>query len=317
MIPLVLRAQLRAMCGHRDTALDWKDLEGVHDMRVLSRRLRSTISDFKPYFRKASLPRLKLRKLANALGDVRDEDVALMALEELRAKAKGKAADGIELLAQERREHRKQTRAALKSAIEKSAVEEFRKEFLAKLRALSIVFPRKTRGKQPGEVVLSFRELGIQIIKARLKDLIAASPHLYEPFEIKDLHELRILSKRLRYAIELFAVCWGEEMEVMAREIAHLQTSLGELHDCDVWIEGLGARLKRTARKTITDEDSRKLKAGATWLLKHFAAERMEHYREALARWEQWQADEFLEGLVLILDRDSAQQEARAQSAAT
>src|ERR1043166_2788239 len=84
MIPLVLRAQLKAMCGLREKALNWKDPEGVHDMRVLSRRLRSAINDFKPYFRKGSLPRLKLRAIANSLGDVRDQDVALMALEELK-----------------------------------------------------------------------------------------------------------------------------------------------------------------------------------------------------------------------------------------
>src|SRR6266496_2666532 len=89
MVRLVLRAQLKAMCALRDKALDWKDPEGLHDMRVLSRRLRSAISDFKPYLRKASLPRLKLRAIANGLGDVRDQDVALVALEELKSKAKG------------------------------------------------------------------------------------------------------------------------------------------------------------------------------------------------------------------------------------
>ena len=304
MIRLVLRAQLNAMCKMRDQALDWKDPEGVHDMRVLSRRLRSAISDLKPYFRKAGLPRLKLRAIANSLGDVRDEDVALMALEVLESKAKGTAAEGIEMLAGERRDRRKQTRAALRSAIKKSAVNEFRKEFLAKLRAITIISRRKSRGKQTDEAALSFRAIGIEIIKARLKDLSAASPHLYLPFEIKELHELRIMAKRLRYAIELFAVCWGGELDAIAKEIALLQTSLGELHDCDFWIESLGGRLKRTALKAGNDEDSLKLKAGATWLLKHFALERMDHYRDALARWEQWQTDRFLEGLVLILDRD-------------
>jgi len=52
MIPVILRAQVKAMCALREKALNWKDPEGVHDMRVLSRRLRSTINDFRPYFRK-------------------------------------------------------------------------------------------------------------------------------------------------------------------------------------------------------------------------------------------------------------------------
>ena len=304
MVRLVLRAQLRAMCRFRDKALDWKDPEGVHDMRVLSRRLRSVISDLKPYLRKATLPRLKLRAIANSLGDVRDEDVALMALEELKSKAKGAAAEGIEMLAEECRKRRKEARAALRSGIKKAAVDDFRKEFLAKLRTVAIVFPKKSRGKETDDAGPSFRNVGVEIIKARLKDFSVASPHLYLPFEIKDLHELRILAKRLRYAIELVAICWGEELEAIAKEIALLQTSLGELHDCDVWINSLGSRLRRTARKTKSDVDILKLRQGAAWLLKHFARERMEHYRDALARWEQWQADGFLEGLLLILDRD-------------
>ncbi|MGZ8844624.1 MAG: CHAD domain-containing protein, partial [Pyrinomonadaceae bacterium] len=226
MIRLVLRAQLRAMCGVRDQALEWKDPEGVHDMRVFSRRLRCAINDFKPYFRKGSLPRPKLRAIARHLGGVRDEDVALMALEELESNAKGPAAAGIELLVKERRERRKRSRHALKAAIEKAAVEEFRKEFLLQLRTITIVLPGQRRVAQPDDLPLSFGALGIVIIKARLKDFSAASPCLYLPFEIKKLHELRILAKRLRYAIELFAPCWGEELTAIAKEIAQLQTSL-------------------------------------------------------------------------------------------
>jgi len=304
MVRLVLRAQLKAMCALRDKALDWKDPEGLHDMRVLSRRLRSAISDFKPYFRKTSLPRLKLRAIANGLRDVRDQDVALAALEELKSKAKGPAIEGIEMLAEERRKLRKEARTALKAAIKKIAVDDFRKEFLTKLRTITIIFPKKTRSKQTDDAAPSFRGIAIEVIKARLKDFSAESQYLYLPFEIKELHQLRILAKRLRYAIELFSVCWGTEVEEVAKEIALLQTSLGEMHDCDVWIDSLGVRLKRTARKPKSDEDNLQLREGAAWLLKHFARERMEHYRDALARWEQWQADGFLERLILILDRD-------------
>jgi CHAD domain-containing protein len=304
MIRLVLRTQLNAMCKHRDKALDWKDPEGVHDMRVLSRRLRSAMSDFKPYLGKASLPRLKLRAIADRLGDVRDEDVALMALEELKAKAKGLASEGIEMLAEERRKRRKQARAALKTGIRKSLLNDFREEFLTKLRTIAISFPNKGRGKGSAARPPAFRTIGAEIIKERLKEFSAGSSNLYLPFEIKKLHELRILAKRLRYAVELFAVCWGDDLEAIAKEIALLQTSLGELHDCDVWIGSLGSRLKRTARKAKNDEDNLKLREGAAWLLTHFARERVEHYRDAFARWEQWQSDEFLPALTLILDHD-------------
>ena len=304
MIPLVLRAQLDAMCKLREDALDWKDPEGVHDMRVLSRRLRSAVSDFKPYFRKASLSRNELRAIADSLGDVRDEDVALIALEKLKSKAKGTATEGIEMLAEEIRQRRKLARSALKQAIKKSAVNSFHNKLARELRTLTIAFPRKPRAERNEQSVWLFREIGIQVIKARLKDFVAASPHLYAPFEIKDLHGMRILAKRLRYAIELFGTCWGDELEPLAKEVSLLQTSLGELHDCDVWIESLGSRLKRATRSVKVDEEARKLREGAAWLFRHFVSERMQHYRDAITRWEQWRTDAFLESLVLVLDRD-------------
>jgi hypothetical protein len=42
-------------------------------------------------------------------------------------------------------------------------------------------------------------------------------------------------------------------------------------------------------------------RAGAGWLLKHFAAARTEHYRDAVTRWEQWQSDGFLERLATLM----------------
>ncbi|HEY3103687.1 MAG TPA: CHAD domain-containing protein [Pyrinomonadaceae bacterium] len=302
MIPLVLRAQLSAVCRHRDKALNWKDPEGVHDMRVLSRRLRSAINDFSPYFRKGTLPRPKLRAIANKLGDVRDEDVALMALRELKSKAKGTAGEGIKLVADEHRQRRKKARSALKAILQEPGVEDFRKDFLARLRTITIATVASSPGTQATQPALSFQALGTQVIKVRIKDFTKASPCLYLPAEIKRLHELRILAKRLRYSIELFSDCWGEEFAAMAKEVAHMQTSLGELHDCDVWINDLGVRLKRTARKTTVDSSELKLRAGSAWLLKHFVAKRAEHYAAALERWEQWQADGFLEKLGLMLD---------------
>src|SRR3712207_5223848 len=79
-VRLVLRTRLEEMCGWRAAALDWGDPEGVHDMRVASRRLRSALRDFSPYLRRRQFRRARgdLKNLAAALGLVRDEDVAIM-----------------------------------------------------------------------------------------------------------------------------------------------------------------------------------------------------------------------------------------------
>ena len=102
-----------------------------------------------------------------------------------------------------------EVRTALTVSVKKAAIEDFRKEFLAKLRTIAIVFPLKSRGKEANEGAPHSEMLALRLIKARLKDFSVVSARFYFPFQIKDLHELRILAKRLRYAIELVDVCWA------------------------------------------------------------------------------------------------------------
>ena len=298
MIQLALRTQLKAMCKLREKALDPNDPDGVHDMRVLSRRLRSHVSDFKPYLRQPGLSVVKLRALAKSLGAVRDQDVALAALKASKSGATGDAFEGIEILEAERRTLREEALAALEKALKPAAVNEVCKEFLARLRDVATVRPKKSARQSESNSVLIFGTVASEVIAARLKEFrSAAAETIYRPAATKDLHELRILSKRLRYAIELFAPCWRRELKDTAKEVSLMQTSLGELHDCDVWIEDLGQRLKRTTRKRKDDPDNARERAAAVWLLRHFAKERTEHYRAALARWEGWESHEFLNNL--------------------
>src|SRR3982750_3899622 len=86
---LVLVTRFGELYEFREAALDWTDPEGVHSMRVASRRLRSALRDFMPYLRKRPLASVlkQLRGLADALGEVRDQDVAIQALEEIASHA--------------------------------------------------------------------------------------------------------------------------------------------------------------------------------------------------------------------------------------
>jgi len=305
MIRLVLRAQLKAICSLRERALDWSDPEGVHDMRVLSRRMRSAISDFQGHLRKPGLPIRRLRAIARSLGEVRDEDVALAALEALQANVSDDVAEGLDKLVEERRQRQTKARAGLMKAISSTAVKEFRAEFQTQIRTLATTAPKVRPGQEAAGAMLTFRRVGAQAIAGRLKDFRGAVVRsIYFPFEIDKIHELRILAKRLRYAVELFGSCWDRDLSETAGEIATLQTSLGELHDCDVWIEYLGRRLKRISGKP--GSDSLRVRAGYTWLLRHFTKKRTAHYRNALARWQQWEADGFLDELKLRIRETSS-----------
>src|ERR1044071_8802336 len=86
---LVLVTRFGELSHFRSAALDWSDPEGVHSMRVASRRLRSALRDFTPYLHKRRLSSAlkSLRDIADALGEVRDQDVAILALEKLQTHA--------------------------------------------------------------------------------------------------------------------------------------------------------------------------------------------------------------------------------------
>jgi hypothetical protein len=118
-IRLVLVTRFDEMCALRDHALDWTDPEGVHDMRVSSRRLRGALRDFKPYLHKTGLAvALKqIRDVADALGAVRDQDVAIMGLQKLAAGAPAEAAAMLDQLVRAREAVRKQARRDLRQSV--------------------------------------------------------------------------------------------------------------------------------------------------------------------------------------------------------
>jgi CHAD domain-containing protein len=62
--------------------LDTGDIERVHDMRVATRRLRAALEIFEPCFpeRAYSQALTEVKRLADALGERRDRDVAIAAL---------------------------------------------------------------------------------------------------------------------------------------------------------------------------------------------------------------------------------------------
>lgn len=303
-ISLVVRSRLEEVCAFRAAALDWSDASGVHDMRVASRRLRSVVRDFSPYFRRSRKLRHSmddLKAIADALGAVRDQDVEIMALEKLATEAPPELAAGIEQFAEERRLRRNRSRSELEEALTENALSELREEFDAALaNGLKVSRNRKGRGdEQKSAEEVTFRQVGRYCLLVRLQELQDLSASLYRPLKTKPLHKMRLAAKHLRYALELFAPCWTEPLVPFAKEIAKLQTSLGQLHDCDLWIADLGAALREGAAQSEAAQSQER--SAAVWLLGYFMKERADHFRAALARWHEWETTDFLVSLAETL----------------
>ena len=83
---------------HEHRVLDTGDIEGVHDMRVATRRVRAVMEIFEPCFpKKRHRKALKdVKRLADVLGDRRDPDVMIDRLRSLEAELTDDDRPGIE-----------------------------------------------------------------------------------------------------------------------------------------------------------------------------------------------------------------------------
>ncbi len=79
----ILWTRFDEMMSFRTEALKGKDIEGVHDMRVASRRLRAALEIFRDVFSRKQYRELReeVKRIADALGEVRDLDVLQERLE--------------------------------------------------------------------------------------------------------------------------------------------------------------------------------------------------------------------------------------------
>lgn len=294
---LVLVTRFGELRDFREAALDWTDPEGVHSMRVASRRLRSALRDFMPYLHKRRLGSVlkSLRDIADALGEVRDQDVAILALDKLESHSPDGVASTLKQVVDARKEIRDQARKELETMLEDSQLKQLELSFTSGVDGATLEATGHTQSPLP----ISFRKMSRAIILDRLKELEKLSNGLFRPFEVENLHEMRIAAKRLRYAMELFQQCWGRSIATYAKRTARLQTALGDVHDCDVWIESFGNEINK-ARKQKQDEH---LKA-FVWLLSHFVKLRTKHVRKAFDLWRDWEAEDASGKLRTLLDSE-------------
>jgi CHAD domain-containing protein len=79
----IVAVRAREVADHSKGVLDTSDIERVHDMRVATRRLRAVLEIFEPCFPAAQYAKAlgDVKTLADALGERRDRDVTIAALE--------------------------------------------------------------------------------------------------------------------------------------------------------------------------------------------------------------------------------------------
>ncbi|MDQ4069520.1 MAG: CYTH and CHAD domain-containing protein [Actinomycetota bacterium] len=202
------------------------DPEDVHQVRVGTRRLRSDLRTFAPLLDDDWLSPLRdeLKWLAGALGAVRDADVLG---ERLRRQAAGLPepdtgglAPVFRGLAKERDQARAELMEALHSPRYVTLVERL-------VDAANHPPCRKAARAPAAEVVPG-------LVAAPVRKLRKAVKGLPDDPAPDDLHRIRILAKRARYASEAAEPLVGKKAEALAGALAEVQGVLGDHQDAVV-----------------------------------------------------------------------------------
>ena len=106
----------------------------------------------------------------------------------------------------------------------------------------------RVRGLRPGTRLGGAAQ---RIAKQRVSELLAFDAAVRDPGNVRELHDLRIAAKRLRYTLEVLGSVLGPSAALVEAEARALQDLLGEVHDCDV----LGPRLQHELA-LLTAEDA-------------------------------------------------------------
>jgi hypothetical protein len=128
-------------------------------------------------------------------------------------------------------------------------------------------------------------------ILLRLEDLLAYELYVNQPERVEELHAMRIAAKRLRYTIEVFEPLYDGDLKPPRRMVRQVQTMLGDIHDCDVWVEYLPQFLEEERVRTLEYYGHVRplnlLKAGILYLQQERQQQRDKLYHEFATFWQE------------------------------
>jgi CHAD domain-containing protein len=117
----VVRVRTAELFEYGDGVLDTSDIERVHDMRVASRRLRAVLEIFAPCFPASEFKGVlrDVKQLADALGERRDPDVHIDALQAFSKALLAANKPGVARLIEEQRARQSRGNELLAAELER------------------------------------------------------------------------------------------------------------------------------------------------------------------------------------------------------
>lgn len=269
-----------------------EDIEFIHRARVASRRLRAALPLFPGCLPGKKVKRWarKIRTVTRALGEARDADVQIERLEKFYASLSERTAQpGISRLGlrlwQKRRALQPHVTAAMSDLLEDQVLDEM----------LAELMPIAERSDSVYLFTPTLYQHSFQSIYKRLEDFLAYDAIVSQPDKVTELHEMRIAAKWLRYTMETFTPLYASQLKPQLQAVRKAQETLGEIHDCDVWLAFLPQFLEEEKQRTIDyfghARPLKRLLPGIHRFEQDRAQARAEQYAEFTADWQKWQQE--------------------------
>ena len=215
------------------------DPEGVHQARVATRRLRSDLRTLRPLLDRewSTALRDELGWIARLLGEVRDGDVLLERLREKVGALPKEFQGGAGAAVSDLQASRDLALTTLLDALRSDRYVELLDRLVDAAGAPSL---RDDAGAPAADAIPA-------LVRRPWHKLEKRAGKLPDDPTNARLHEIRIRTKRLRYAAEAAAPVAGKPARALAHAAARLQDVLGDLNDADVaasWLDAWAARAR-------------------------------------------------------------------------
>jgi CHAD domain-containing protein len=247
--PLLLCAKADRLFALEEAVRSDADEETVHDTRVASRRFREALRLLSPAYERGALAtwRKRGRSVTRVLGPVRDADVFIRAVSSAGEGLDERGRRAVAFAIGHSLGQRERDVALLQERLRTRGVSTDRRAFDRAVRRVSA-------GKEASRPLVWFARRAVAV---RLDAVSAAQRLARESGDASQYHALRIAYKRLRYAVEVVAPCYGGSFDDPHATLRDLQDALGEMHDAEVFVAILtGPRLVDvSARAGIRPDD--------------------------------------------------------------
>ena len=283
----VLLKHLHALDAESEGVRQAEDIEYLHRMRVASRRLRSAMGLFEgclPAAKKANWTKA-IQKVTHALGVARDLDVQIALVESFYKKTGDPDCRyGLRRLRLRLSQQRSKQQVKVLTALDElnasqiTAKMERRFSPLAALQDVVYLYP-------PALYKLSF-----EANTALIDQLLSSAGSVVEHPEDKEaLHAMRIAAKKTRYSLETFAPLYENELKESLAVLRKLQDSLGEIHDCDVWLAYLPEFIEKEGQRTEAyfghRRPMKRIVPGINWFIQERQETRTQSFGEFVNDW--------------------------------